>query len=444
MSNATTALSTTTDAEIVDERTGEIAELPMNDDPLFTGIAAAPFSETAAKVLTAPVDESLVRIRPDGIVFLPGVMYRRILNQAFGPGAWAMRPIEARVIKEDGLVVYTAALVVMGRFVSQATGEHRYVASNGNSSYATSLESAKTDCLGRCCKDLGIATELWDNEWVERWKKKYAVAVWCENISKKDNAGVKPGDVKKLWRKADGAPFDYPWRESGAAASTSAPAESSGAWEDFVMPFGKHKGTKLGELDAGYIGWLTENWEPKGQRGDSHIQACIAAHRTARTTGEPVAKVDEPKRIDPPKETTAKPALPPRPWSAEDAAAGIMKAAEVFARKMGEGESTPEDHKKLGIACTNLGLGHDVRAKLIRYVFDAESAKDLAACEIAAVIHWVAATKDETGAYVPNMDSVDEARAIIAAHDAEIGSVIGDGLDAMGQPIGEATEEVAS
>jgi hypothetical protein len=187
------------------------------------------------------------------------------------------------------------------------------------------------------------------------------------------------------------------------------------------------------------LGWIEE----------SEVASIVEAEHVTvdYATGEIVqpTRHDEPKRIDPPKETApAKPALPPRPWSAEDAAAGIMKAAEVFARKMGEGESTPEDHKKLGIACTNLGLGHDVRAKLIRYVFDAESAKDLAACEIAAVIHWVAAAKDETGAYVPNLDSVEEARRIIAAHDAEIGSVIGDGLDAMGQPIDDSVASMAA
>ena len=42
------------------------------------------------------------------------------------------------------------------------------------------------------------------------------------------------------------------------------------------------------------------------------------------------------------------------------------------------------------------------------------------------------------------MKHADEARAIIAAHDASIGEVIGDKLDAMGQPIGDATEGAAS
>jgi hypothetical protein len=55
--------------------------------------------------------------------------------------------------------------------------------------------------------------------------------------------------------------------------------------------------------------------------------------------------------------------------------------------------------------------------------------------QIDAVVRWVDARQDETKAWVPNLDSVDEARAIIAAHDAEIGTVIGDGLDAMGQEI---------
>lgn len=42
------------------------------------------------------------------------------------------------------------------------------------------------------------------------------------------------------------------------------------------------------------------------------------------------------------------------------------------------------------------------------------------------------------------MKHADEARAIIAAHDASIGDVIGDGLDAMGQPSNGRDDSVAS
>lgn len=300
----------------------------MPETDIYNGIASAPFDEAARAILSAEVDPAKVRIRPDGLIYLPGVQYRRLLNRAFGAGAWALRPMHVGTIEGDRILVYTGALYVMGRFVSQATGEHHYHPTNGNASYATSLESAKTDCLTRCCKDLGIATELWDADWVEAWKREYAVGVWCENIGRGNR---EEGRVKRLWRKRDGTPFDYPWKESDPRAARTAgddpqifdvdlrdagvpPIESPNGvvgngvrgnvdlhatamrgpvetpetainWADHIMSFGKHRGMRLSQMPPGYIDWLTENWTPKGMPGDQYIVAAIAARREEKKKG---------------------------------------------------------------------------------------------------------------------------------------------------------------
>lgn len=47
---------------------------------------------------------------------------------------------------------------------------------------------------------------------------------------------------------------------------------------EFVMPFGKHKGTLLSEIDSGYLHWLTdkiEEWHPP-------LRAAIEAERARR------------------------------------------------------------------------------------------------------------------------------------------------------------------
>lgn len=47
----------------------------------------------------------------DGLLYLPEILYRRILNQAFGPGGWGMVPrgemtvTKSMVSREWGLVV---------------------------------------------------------------------------------------------------------------------------------------------------------------------------------------------------------------------------------------------------------------------------------------------------------------------------------------------------
>ena len=59
------------------------------------------------------------------------------------------------------LVTREYALYCLGRFVSQAMGEHSYY-TRSSLSYGRAVESAKSNALMRCCKDLGVASELWD------------------------------------------------------------------------------------------------------------------------------------------------------------------------------------------------------------------------------------------------------------------------------------------
>lgn len=57
----------------------------------------------------------------------------------------------------------------------------------------------------RCCKDLGVASELWDPRWIRAWKATHAREAWVEHVvTKKKN---------RIWvRKGD--PVGYPWKET--------------------------------------------------------------------------------------------------------------------------------------------------------------------------------------------------------------------------------------
>lgn len=59
------------------------------------------------------------------------------------------------------LITREYGLYCSGRFVAQAMGEHTFY-SKSNLAYGKACESAKSNALMRCCKDLGIASELWD------------------------------------------------------------------------------------------------------------------------------------------------------------------------------------------------------------------------------------------------------------------------------------------
>jgi hypothetical protein len=145
----------------------------------------------------------------DGILYLPEIKYRRILNRAFGPGGWGLAPRSETTISPKS-VSREYALVCHGRLVSVARGEQDYFDPGG---IATASEGCKSNALMRCCKDLGIASELWylleqllrrDPRFIRQFKKDNCVEAFTEHLVTKK--------LRKLWRRKDDA-FEYPYKE---------------------------------------------------------------------------------------------------------------------------------------------------------------------------------------------------------------------------------------
>lgn len=67
-------------------------------------------------MLMKPIPFEDVEVKPDGIIYLPEIKYRRILNQAFGPGGWGMAPRGELMVGEK-VVTREYALLVHGRYV---------------------------------------------------------------------------------------------------------------------------------------------------------------------------------------------------------------------------------------------------------------------------------------------------------------------------------------
>ncbi|MCO5613996.1 hypothetical protein L7F22_068276 [Adiantum nelumboides] len=168
----------------------------------FNGMSTIPFPKEVAQVLEEPINEDDIEIKPDGLIYLPEIKYRRTLNRAFGPGGWGLAP-RSETNVSDKVVSREWALICLGRFVSTARGEQEYFDPSG---VATATEAAKSNALMRCCKDLGIAHELWSPRFIRSFKEKKCVEVFVENVSTHKK--------RKLWRRKDGAPFEYPWKES--------------------------------------------------------------------------------------------------------------------------------------------------------------------------------------------------------------------------------------
>ncbi|KAI0053724.1 mitochondrial genome maintenance MGM101 [Auriscalpium vulgare] len=167
----------------------------------YHGLSSQPFPKEAAEVLMAPIDPRDIEMKPDGMIYLPEIKYRRILNKAFGPGGWGLAPRSETNVGPK-VVSREYALVCLGRLVGIARGEQEYFDPNG---IPTATEACKSNALMRCCKDLGIASELWDPRFIREFKAEHCVEVFAEHLPTKKK--------RKLWRRKDQPKFEYPFKE---------------------------------------------------------------------------------------------------------------------------------------------------------------------------------------------------------------------------------------
>ncbi|EIW76311.1 mitochondrial genome maintenance MGM101 [Coniophora puteana RWD-64-598 SS2] len=167
----------------------------------YYGLSTQPFSKEIQEILLAPVDPYDIEVKPDGLIYLPEIKYRRVLNKAFGPGGWGLAPRSETNVGPK-VVSREYALVCQGRLVAIARGEQEYFDPSG---IATATEACKSNALMRCCKDLGVASELWDPRFIREFKAQHAAEVFAEHVNSKQK--------KKLWRRKDQPKLTYPWRE---------------------------------------------------------------------------------------------------------------------------------------------------------------------------------------------------------------------------------------
>jgi hypothetical protein len=161
----------------------------------FHGLSVEPFKPEISQILQAPINMNDVEIKPDGIIYLPEIKYRRVLNKAFGPGGWGLAP-RGETSRNPKNISREYALICHGRFVSQARGEQDYFALEN---IPTAAEGCKSNALMRCCKDLGIASELWDPIFIRKFKAQFCMEVMVEGYG---------GKRFKRWRKRDQPPLD--------------------------------------------------------------------------------------------------------------------------------------------------------------------------------------------------------------------------------------------
>ncbi|CAN6605836.1 mitochondrial genome maintenance protein Mgm101p [Trichomonascus vanleenenianus] len=161
----------------------------------FAGLGVEPFPPQVVEILNADANPEDIEITPDGLIFLPEIKYRRILNKAFGPGGWGLAPRSPTVITPK-TVSREYGLICHGRLVAVARGEQQYFNPDG---VPTAIEGCKSNAMMRCCKDLGIASELWDPRFIRQFKKQHCDEKWFEKKR------------RFVWKRKD-APWEYPYK----------------------------------------------------------------------------------------------------------------------------------------------------------------------------------------------------------------------------------------
>lgn len=141
------------------------------------------------QALYAPVQDSDVYIKPDGLIYLSWIKYAGRLTKAFSGTGWTMLP-QGMPKGHNNMIIWGFHLVINGIYCGFAIGEQQYFA-NGRMTYGEACEGAKSNALMRLCKALGIGLELWDKEFIDRWLNNYAKKEW--------DASANQGQGKYKW-----------------------------------------------------------------------------------------------------------------------------------------------------------------------------------------------------------------------------------------------------
>lgn len=148
----------------------------------------------------ADADDDIVDIRPDGLIYVQHIHYRRALTALFGT-EWALLPGSGLASPPLKMTVYQRwVLIVRGKFIGEAVGAATYFEDDKWSDKSFATEGAVSEAVRRICAKsaLGIFSNVWDRKFARDWKRRNAIQVWAPS----------KGERKKLWRRKDDDPFE--------------------------------------------------------------------------------------------------------------------------------------------------------------------------------------------------------------------------------------------
>lgn len=189
----------------------------LSDDPSIgtLGMGELKLTKEEERELATSVNPLDVLIKPTGQPYLPHRVYTQWLIRAFGRFGWALvpraKPVRTQMIDKEGgevkgrhLVLVPYLLHVHSHPVAFAWGEQEYNETNAEQTYGDATESTVASGLRRCAKRIGIGLELWDTDWLQRWRDEHAVQVQVTSY----------GNLVTRWRRKNAAPLPYEKRNA--------------------------------------------------------------------------------------------------------------------------------------------------------------------------------------------------------------------------------------
>lgn len=252
-----------------------------------TGLSELNFEAKQIEVLRRPPDpETEIEIRPDGVPFVPAGVFRSRLIEAVGPGRWALReeqaPFYDSTTKE---CCFDGSLWIMGHFVARAIGGCKWQPSNSQMTKSDAIEGAKSDCLKRCCKDLGIVNEMWTPEFIRTFIADYA----------------EPYQGTKWDGRARKEVPAVMWRKRGVQLTGAAMKGATGIAGEFPLGFSENSpvpdgpaaGKKLRDASDAEVAGLTKastvEWRLSAKAEIARRMAVKCAEAAAAQAGAPAA-----------------------------------------------------------------------------------------------------------------------------------------------------------
>jgi hypothetical protein len=192
------------------------------------------------------------------LIYIEHAHLRDRLNKVFKPGQWAIIPrnrwgedFETDGGKKATRIYVEAMLVIRGAFVAEAVGDMVYYHGNAKTNYGDAVEGAKSACLRRCAKELGIGLQAWKKDFCEGWKAR--------------NNGQRPPPAPPASR-----PAAAPQPAARSATARPAPAYADRKpYMAFIVPkfIKKYAGLPVVNMEPKDLEYWATHYEPKPWKG---------------------------------------------------------------------------------------------------------------------------------------------------------------------------------